>query len=462
MKKTVALKLFILAIPLLAAALLCACGKECDHTYTTTNVIEPTHEKQGRTMHYCLDCEYEYASDFVPPLGHTLYEEVHAPTCDEQGYVYHYCRCGYHYTDNFIAPLGHSFNVETVEPTCNQEGYKIADCNVCSLRYTYDVVPPLGHQMRADVSYVATCKQDGSTTFICEREECGFSYVGDYVFYSDTYTGAYVENKQVLAKGVDVSYYNHSRKDGKYQPLDWSAIKSAGIDYALLRLGYMGSGNVGKVDPVFEMNYVDARAAGLDLGAYIYSYAYTVEDARAEAEFVLSLLEGKTFEYPIYFDIEYSDEVIAEKQLTPQLLTDICVEFISILQEHGYYTALYTNNNWLNNHLQTSKVTTLFDIWYARYPNADKTVVVNEAQWDEEKYGKQMAMWQFSDTGQIEGVVFSDRFIKDEEGNNTDQPLPVSFDLNYCYKDYPTIIKSGSFNNFTAEGTEDAGDAVAF
>ena len=302
--------------------------------------------------------------------------------------------------------------------------------------------------MRADVSYVATCKQDGSTTFICEREECGFSYVGDYVFYSDTYTGAYVENKQVLAKGVDVSYYNHSRKNGKYQPLNWGAIKSAGIDYALLRLGYMGSGNVGKVDPVFEMNYIDARAAGLDLGAYIYSYAYTVEDARAEAEFVLSLLEGKTFEYPIYFDIEYSDEVIAEKQLTPQLLTDICVEFISILQEHGYYTALYTNNNWLNNHLQTSKVTTLFDIWYARYPNADKTVVVNEAQWDEEKYGKQMAMWQFSDTGQIDGLFYSDRFVKDEEGNNTDQPLPVSFDLNYCYKDYPTIIKSGGFNNF--------------
>jgi GH25 family lysozyme M1 (1,4-beta-N-acetylmuramidase) len=296
-------------------------------------------------------------------------------------------------------------------------------CTACEYEYIYDIVAPTGHDFTVTAVHAATCRQNGSTTYSCG---CGFSYVGDYIFYSDIYKGAYVENKDILYKGVDTSYHNHNKNaDGTYAPLDWSKIKSSGYDYAILRAGYMGV-----KDLVFEMDYADAKAAGLELGAYFYSYAYSVEEAREEALFCLELLDGKQFEYPIYFDIE--DERL--EALGKDTLTAICVEFISILQENGYYTALYTNNKWLTTLLHKDQATTLFDIWYARYPTSGS--VVNEAIWNEELYGKQMAMWQFSNTGTIKGITKLN-------GEST------SFDLNYCYKDYPTLIKGLGYNNFS-------------
>ena len=75
----------------------------------------------------------------------------------------------------------------------------------------------------------------------------------------------------------------------------------------------------------------------------------------------------------------------------------------------------------------------MFDIWYARYPSLEG--VVTEAVWNEEKYGQQMAIWQFSKTGVIEGI-------------NKLNGDPMYFDLNYSYKDYPTIIKELGYNGF--------------
>ncbi len=418
-----------------------SCGKECSHSHMTSTVVEPTHEKQGRTVYYCNDCDYEYASDLVPPKGHALATEIHAPTCTEQGYVYNYCSCGYHFSSDFVPPTGHTLSVEAVEPTCDSEGYKIADCSVCGEHYTYDIKSPLGHDLNIERAHVSVKNEVAESHYTCKR--CDLDYVGDYLFYHEIYKGAYVDNTTPLAKGIDVSKHQHDVKDGAYLPLDWKAIREAGYEFAILRVGYMGSGNKFVIDPVFEMNYTAAREAGLAVGAYIYSYAYSLEDARAEALAMLDVLEGKRFEYPIFFDIEYKDSVVEEKGLTVQALTDICIEFISTMQEGGYYTALYTNNNWLVNHLDTTMVTVELDIWYARYLyGAASGVVVNEAVWNAELYGKQMAMWQFSETGNIKGV---DRnFEKDENG----VPVPVSFDLNYCYKDYPTVIQTLGLNGF--------------
>ena len=432
MKKRIVLGALLILLLLAGACLMSSCNEECTHTYMTEAVVAPTHEKQGYTVYYCLDCEYEYNTDYVAPVGHTLHMETHLPTCTDQGYTYNYCRCGYHYTSNFVEPTGHTLTITEVAPTCNTEGYKIADCALCGTHYTFDTVAPIGHELRATTTYVATCKQNGSTTYACNREGCEFSYVGDYVFYSDLFEGAYTSNTTALAKGIDTSKHNHNKNatTGEYLPLDWAGIKAAGLDFAILRLGYMSSGNVGHTDPVFEMDYMDAKAAGLDVGAYFYSYALTAEDARAEAEFALTLLEGKTFEYPIYFDIEDK----SQEGLDRQLLTDICVEFCSILQENGYYASIYTNNTWLTTLLQQDKLVTLFDIWYARYDSI--SYAINEDTW-EESFGNQMVMWQFSATGQIEGMDF---------GTQNDY-----VDLNYVYKDYPTLRKSMGYNNFSLD-----------
>lgn len=445
MKKFNVCKLsFAIFLILFTAVTFSACGEECSHANMSEVAVEPDCEKQGRTVHYCLDCDYEYSSDFVSPLGHSLKEEVVAPTCTEQGYTYKYCRCGYHFNCDYVEPLGHTLSVEELAPTCDSEGYKVADCGACGFHYTYDVTAPKGHKLKADTTFVTPRKQDGSTTYTCD---CGFTYVGDYNFYSDIFRGAYTTNTKVLAKGIDVSRYQHTQeKDGKYKPLNWTAIKEQGYEFAILKAGELHEeekvndvGDKCKIDvkypsPVYEMDYSGAKEAGLDVGVYFFSNALSVETAKKEAEYMLELLDGKSFEYPIFFDIEFKDENDEKYNLSKEALTDICVEFISILQENGYYAALYTNNDFLKNYLQEAKITTLFDVWYSRpaYNEATGTVC-NEWSW-QEKFGAQMNMWQFSHTGKI----------TDSAGNI----ILEKVDMSYAYKDYPSLIKGLGYNGF--------------
>jgi GH25 family lysozyme M1 (1,4-beta-N-acetylmuramidase) len=114
-------------------------------------------------------------------------------------------------------------------------------------------------------------------------------------------------------------------------------------------------------------------------------------------------------------------------KIAAPILTEMCLEFFTILQSEGYYTGLYVNNEFLNNILQTENMIELFEIWYARYPAS------SDSQWDVEKYGAHLGMWQYSDKGSFASVP--------------DSPL----DLNYAYKDYPTLIRQYGFNGYSAE-----------
>ncbi len=402
------------------------------HTLVPT-AHEPSCTAQGYTEYKC-DCGYSYKSDYTAPLGHTLLPTVYEPSCTAQGYTEYECGCGYGYKSDYTAPLGHTLSERTVEPTCDTEGHTAASCSVCELHYTYDIKAPLGHELTVTTGYVSVKNGSAATRYKCSR--CTLDYEGAFLLYRDVYTGAYVENTEVLARGIDASHHNNDQTANG--SLDWQKIKAAGFDFVILKAGEMATGNIFVPDSAFEANYQAARNAGLQIGAYIYSNAYSTADARAEAEAMIEALDGKQFEYPIFFDIEYSDKKITDKGLTPRAITDICIEFISTMQDNGYFTALYTNNKWLTEHLIKDEVTELFDIWYARYlHSSDEDIVVNEATWNTEKYGAQMAMWQFSETGTIDGLVAND-------GNDT----PIYFDINYCYKDYPTLIKQYGLNGF--------------
>lgn len=434
MEKSPLIKLLVLIAVLAFASSFTSCQKnQCNHGATVEKITPPTHEEEGRTCVTCNDCEYMYYTDYVAPIGHTMNEEIHYPTCITEGYTYNYCECGYHFNTDVKPPKAHTILNETTEPTCLEEGHIFSTCEDCN--YSYDApIAPLGHDSSVERRFVSVNEQIANSTYTCSR--CDLNYIGDHTFYHDIFKGAYVDSTQALAKGIDVSYHQHQKNDkGEYLPLDWAAIKSQGYDFAILRAGYMGGNNQGKTDAVFETNYRDARSAGVQLGAYFYSYAYSVEDALAEAEFLLTLLEGKTFEYPIFFDIEHSDATIEAKGLTPDELTAICTAFINELQKNGYYAALYTNNKWLTEYLYTDKIVTMFDVWYARY--ASNTAIVVNGVWNTEKFGPQMAMWQFSKTGIIDGIL-----KQDGSGEH------VQFDMNYAYKDYPSIIKSLGYNGF--------------
>lgn len=201
-------------------------------------------------------------------------------------------------------------------------------------------------------------------------------------------------------RGIDVSVHNGT--------IDFKKIKAAGYDFVIIRAGYGRYDN--QKDTKFEMNYKNAKAAGLHVGAYFYSYAKTSAEAQQEAKVFLNWIKGKTFDMPIYFDIEDPSQA----ELSRKKLTDICIAWCNAVEQAGYYVGIYANVDWFKNKLDQNRLAK-YDKWLAHW--ADKPI------WGDEFGG----LWQFSSTGMIDGHS-------------------CKFDLNESYRDYPKIIKEADLN----------------
>ena len=410
--------------------LLISCDESVWHTHTFgewQTVVEPSCTQDGEQYRICTDCTYEERSK-IKTLQHNTKSAVTLPTCESQGYTTYTCECGYSYTADFIAPLGHILNGETTEPTCELQGYTHYVCEVCDYEFDTDYTEPLAHKNSESLLFYPTVMQSGYTLYTCT--DCGHSYKDDFIDYNEIMPHAHTENTEILKKGIDVSHWNHqSDSNGNYLPLDWEAIKQTGVEYVIIRAAYTGT-----KDPTFEMNYEGAKAAGLEVGAYFYAYSTTINGTIEDANALLEYLEGKQFEYPIYFDLEDPSLYNLEKEH----LTRICMTFAEVLQSHGYYCGLYVNNDWLTNKLDTNTVKSNFDIWYSRYPLEPIEVPddyyiawdMEALDWNTEKYGKQLGMWQYTRHGKIDGFDY------------------CYFDFSYSYKDFPSIMKQWKLNGF--------------
>ena len=407
---------------------LIACEQSCKHDRVTDQVIAATCEQEGKTLHTCLDCGYEYATDIIQPSGHALLSTMFAPTCDRQGYTTYFCECGYSFSSDYISPLGHAMTEKVLDATCDEQGRTEQSCERCDYRFESNLTVPLGHSFNS-TSVPVTCTHSGYTEHVCSV--CEYTY-RDYLHYSDIVPHAYMENAEVLARGLDISKANYKpTPTGEYTPLDWNAIKAAGFDFVILKIGSSASG----LDPTFEMSYAGARAAGLDIGFYFFTYATTKEENQADADQVIEWLDGRLLEYPIFYDIEDAsfdddpyDKILPEIP-DKSVVTDFCLAFIERIWENGYYGALYCNKSWLNSKLDTQKCLSTFDIWCAQYPNPTNEPILPDAtvSWPD---NEQLSAWQYTSNGMIESI----------QG--------TYFDFNYCYKDFPALMQKYHLNGY--------------
>ena len=201
--------------------------------------------------------------------------------------------------------------------------------------------------------------------------------------------------------------------------VDYAAVKSSGIDGAIIRCGVTLWGKQDmEADGMFEKHYAGFKSVGMPLGAYYYSAADSVAKAKEEAEFCISLLKDKQFEYPIYYDIENNER---QGNLSKELLTDICTTFCEALEEAGYWVGVYANTNWFTNKLDHNKLSGLYTIWLADYRDNPNTSLKRD-------------IWQYTSSGRVDGI----------SGN---------VDLNECYRDLPEAIKRNGKNGFSASSS---------
>lgn len=199
--------------------------------------------------------------------------------------------------------------------------------------------------------------------------------------------------------------------------VDYSAVKSSGIDGAIIRCGVtLWGAQEMEADGMFEKHYAGFKSVGMPLGAYYYSAADSVEMAKKEANFCISLLKGKQFEYPIYYDIENNER---QGKLSKDVLTAIAVTFCEALENAGYWVGVYANTDWFTNKLNHTKLSGLYTIWLADYrsENANQSL--------------KRDIWQYTSKGKVNGI----------SGN---------VDLNECYRDLPAEIKRNGKNGFSA------------
>ncbi len=196
------------------------------------------------------------------------------------------------------------------------------------------------------------------------------------------------ENEYV--SGIDVSYHNGD--------IDWKTV-SKNNDFAIIRAGYRGY-TEGKIveDTYFKNNIKGAEKADIPIGIYFYSQATTVEEAKEEANYVLSLIKGKDVSLPVFIDYEYAfnkdgmhDGRLFNANLTPTEATDIINAFCEKINKGGHYAGLYASSYILSNNIKASKLNKNIYIWVADY---------NENV----KYQGEYDIWQYTKTGSVEGV----------------------------------------------------------
>ena len=215
-----------------------------------------------------------------------------------------------------------------------------------------------------------------------------------------------------LLRGIDVS-----RWQGQ---IDFNAVKRSGVDFVIIQAGYGKS--VTQKDPYFEINYTRAKAAGLKVGAYWFSYAMTPEEAAQEARTCAAVIANKQFDFPIYYDLENEPKsqyfpFSTGKTNCSNMVKAFCLE----LEKLGYFVGLYISRSPLQTHI-TKEVAERFALWLAEYGSK-----LNYTG----KYG----IWQRSANGRVVGVI-------------------GDVDIDEAVIDYSPIIIKGGFNGYPKQQTE--------
>lgn len=194
-------------------------------------------------------------------------------------------------------------------------------------------------------------------------------------------------------RGIDISSIQGN--------VDMNKVKNSGIEVVILRCHQLYG-----VDTTFEQNYKNAKAAGLKVGVYKYSYATSVADAEAEAANVLATLKGKTLDYPVFYDLESDTQAGYAKSK----MANIANAFLNKIKAAGFIPAIYCNVNWYQNILDRSLINNV-DYWLAAYPAAS----VDDGSVQTRLKPNAGIGWQYSSHGKVPGIdgnVDMDEFYK--------------------------------------------------
>lgn len=208
--------------------------------------------------------------------------------------------------------------------------------------------------------------------------------------------------------GIDVSHWQ-----GDFNFV--AAKANEGVEFAILKIGG-GDGGLYK-DIQFENSYRKCVECGLDKGAYFFGHAMDMNRAKEETDYLISLLNGKKFEYPIFYDVEADMLNIGKEELT-----NVIKYVLNSLEKAGYWAGLYGSADNIQHYADDTQFTR-WSHWMAAYSVTAPIM----------KSGAELQMWQFG--GSINKI-------------RSNKINGIVVDQNYCYVDFPTKIKAKGLNGY--------------
>ena len=181
-------------------------------------------------------------------------------------------------------------------------------------------------------------------------------------------------------RGIDVSEHNGT--------INWDAVKNSGIEFAILRLGWIGNKNNHTIDKQFERNYNECKRVGIPVGVYVYNYCVSESAAESGANWTVDRLNGKKLELPVYIDMEDSSGTGLGRVVN----TNMCIAFNTIIEQSGRWAGVYANLNWFNNYLNKDIIKQKYTTWIAHYGVSP------------DKYAGQYDILQYTSTGHVDGI----------------------------------------------------------
>lgn len=224
----------------------------------------------------------------------------------------------------------------------------------------------------------------GGTLWVDEADRLTPFSLDRYSFSVTDGIVTYTRDDGTVSHGVDVSEYQHE--------IDWQAVADAGIEFAIVRVGWRGyGGGTLAEDTMYRENIQGAQAVGLRVGAYFFSQAISVLEAAEEAVFTARLLDGITLDLPVFFDWEIiGTEPARTDDVDAETLTQCCLEYCRLLESAGIPAGVYS----------------YIPVVYLKYDLNELEGLTfwmgDPGNWPEFYY--EHSIWQYSFTGTVPGI----------------------------------------------------------
>ncbi len=210
--------------------------------------------------------------------------------------------------------------------------------------------------------------------------------------------GAVVEMQSIhsasgQAQGIDVSKWQ-----GK---INWQKVKSSGISFAIIRIGYRGENGIIYRDANADYNIQQAQAAGVLVGVYFFSTAINETEAKEEAIWTGEAVKGYKISYPVVYDCEgYTNENSRMYGISAAKRTSNAIAFLSHIKSLGYDAMLYGAKTELENseYWEMTKIENTYKVWVAHYSTPTYPQKQNP------DYTRRYDMWQYTNRGNVDGV----------------------------------------------------------